>query len=799
MNRSQILKMLFSQGKWHELIGLPPFAMFNSLKAKLKNYKIYGNSVQNGTPTNTTPVDIDNVGDKIILPNGYKKLDYIQGTGTQYINTGTTSKYSNRFVVDAKIDELNRYNQLIGNYSSVYGNPCYCIYIGSSNKYSYYWGKTYGLSDITADTSRHLYYIDKNVYRLDGNNIILTDGSERTGTNTNYLFWAGTSGRVFIGKIYSAQIYEDDTLVRNFVPCKNASNVVGMYDTVTKTFYVNSGTGDFIAGNEITDYYKIPVTTHSRNMINYKYATTQTINDVTFTNNGDGTFTVNGTASASAQFYLVRSRIGNTIPVIAGHKYLFKGSPVGASSSSYRMSGAITGTASTQYPTDNSGVGSVTTISQGNNTVTTLYIYVPSGTVCNNLVFKPEFIDLTELYGAGNEPSASEYNDSFEAYKSKDTIISLEEPLRGLYRLPIEYQELDYIQSTGEQYINTGIIPNDYSGNWSFEFDFQLLELPSANAYACGTGSSAGRSGNFQIASSGRLTCYIGTSSAVAIASVPAATAELTSRNTYKCILQNNDDSEVQKNETRVGYTGNTSTTTSSRAFYLFSMTETATLKMKVYSFKARDNNNNLVRNMIPCYRKSDKRAGLYDIINNNFYSYTGTTDFIKGNNANTYVDYIDYASQKIYRNVTKLVLTGNEEDWATLGSGTSRMFRLKISDNQIVPLSVDTLQLCNYAECKTVIIEGTEVGASVYFSGSLKKTYFRIRLEDTSISLNTFKATLQEYYTNGKPFTIIYPAYTTTEENTELIQLDTLKPTTIIDVNTEIPSTNVYIKYKGK
>ena len=40
-------------------------------------------------------------------------------------------------------------------------------------------------------------------------------------------------------------------VIRKFVPCKNASGEVGLYDTVEGQFYANAGTGTFTAGPEI--------------------------------------------------------------------------------------------------------------------------------------------------------------------------------------------------------------------------------------------------------------------------------------------------------------------------------------------------------------------------------------------------------------------------------------------------------------------------------------------------------------------------------------------------------------------
>jgi len=41
--------------------------------------------------------------------------------------------------------------------------------------------------------------------------------------------------------------------------------------------------------------------------------------------------------------------------------------------------------------------------------------------------------------------------------------------------------------------------------------------------------------------------------------------------------------------------------------------------------------NGTLVRNMIPCYRRSDLKPGMYDTVNNVFYTNSGSGEFILG------------------------------------------------------------------------------------------------------------------------------------------------------------------------
>ncbi len=51
----------------------------------------------------------------------------------------------------------------------------------------------------------------------------------------------------------------------------------------------------------------------------------------------------------------------------------------------------------------------------------------------------------------------------------------------------------------------------------------------------------------------------------------------------------------------------------------------------KIYYFKWLDSNNELVQDLVPCYRKSDNEIGMYDLVSNTFYINAGTGTFIKG------------------------------------------------------------------------------------------------------------------------------------------------------------------------
>ena len=61
----------------------------------------------------------------------------------------------------------------------------------------------------------------------------------------------GGALRSVSGKIYACLIYDNDTLIRDYAPCTNASGTVGLYDMANGVFYTNAGTGVFTAGAEV--------------------------------------------------------------------------------------------------------------------------------------------------------------------------------------------------------------------------------------------------------------------------------------------------------------------------------------------------------------------------------------------------------------------------------------------------------------------------------------------------------------------------------------------------------------------
>lgn len=121
-----------------------------------------------------------------------------------------------------------------------------------------------------------------------------------------------------------------------------------------------------------------------------KYNPSQTINGVTFTNNGDGTITVNGTATSRALYGMYASRYFPS--TLIGHKCLIKSNVPSLDSN------IMTIHSSRLEVSDAKPIGELVETSN-------IYISVFQGYTVNNIIFKPQLFDLTEMYGAGNEPT----------------------------------------------------------------------------------------------------------------------------------------------------------------------------------------------------------------------------------------------------------------------------------------------------------------------------------------------------------------------------------------------------------
>lgn len=207
--------------------------------------------------------------DYVGLPDGYTELEYIESTGTQYINTGIILKQN--YIVDLKanISDANSNIWLFGSDNN--NTRRFGIQADTDN------GSLEGHAIFCADSWTDGKSINTNQllnirYSLESTQKFLIDdvlyGSKSNtvfdATLPLYLFADNRNGSAISlakMKCYRFTVsLSGSTAINDFIPAKrNSDSTIGIYDLVNDVFYTNAGTGTFTAGTEIPQYIETTI------------------------------------------------------------------------------------------------------------------------------------------------------------------------------------------------------------------------------------------------------------------------------------------------------------------------------------------------------------------------------------------------------------------------------------------------------------------------------------------------------------------------------------------------------------
>ena len=206
-------------------------------------------------------------GDDIILPTiptkygytfqgwaRYIPLEYIESTGTQWIDTGIIVNHS----TEAEIEFADKKDS----------NPLFLVSTGSwysknfgiiINDYIRFYMNCDGLTtyarvsgvSISGNIKLLLTGIFLNDKRLSLSMGSIPSSSAFTTTYSIPIFLMNDNGapRYFSAyKLKYFKLWQDDTLVRDMIPVLDYNGIPCMYDKISQQFFYNQGTGNFIAG-----------------------------------------------------------------------------------------------------------------------------------------------------------------------------------------------------------------------------------------------------------------------------------------------------------------------------------------------------------------------------------------------------------------------------------------------------------------------------------------------------------------------------------------------------------------------
>ena len=296
-------------------------------------------------------------------------------------------------------------------------------------------------------------------------------------------------------------------------------------------------------------------------------------------------------------------------------------------------------------------------------------------------------------------------------------------------KFPDEYQQVEYIGATGNQYIDTGVKTS------------QNLEIIcSFSTTTVGTTFFGGRTS--YVANSltfgffGYKSSFVGFGGAT---TEYQTTINLIDGNIHTVDLSNSlyqiDGSDQTIN--------NRNTLSLYNNIYLGTWNnngeaDTRMFKGNIYAFKIYDNSTGtMVRNLIPCYRKSDNVIGLYDMVSNTFFTNAGTGEFSKG--ANVQNDYTEVGKQQfeygVTQNLTESALTKDGytfAGWNTKPDGTGTDYEDKESVSNLTTEINGTVNLYAQWTANTYTIEYNLNGGT---EGVANPTSYTI--ESETITLN--------------------------------------------------------------
>ena len=195
------------------------------------------------------------------LPSGYKRLEYIQSSRKQkqYINTGFKPNNNTRVVMDAELESGTGNIGLFGARVSANSKNYALAWIGSYFRSDY--NTVYTQTWKVSQTTRRIYDKNKETSTIDGVSQSYINKTFQVPVNL-VLLANNQNGSIkwfASAKLYSCQIYDNGTLIRDYIPCQTTAGEIGLWDDVNSVFYGNAGTGTFTAGPVKVSSLNLPV------------------------------------------------------------------------------------------------------------------------------------------------------------------------------------------------------------------------------------------------------------------------------------------------------------------------------------------------------------------------------------------------------------------------------------------------------------------------------------------------------------------------------------------------------------
>ena len=221
------------------------------------------------------------------VPEGYTQLEYIESSKTQYIDTGFKPNQNTK--AEIKYQTPDTKSHCIAGCDTAWKSKGFSFYPSDAEFGNASQGSgLHRTGQITIDI------LDKGVLYRDGTRRWAST-SQTFSCDWNFYIFAqnrnGTFNEPISEKVYYCKIWDNGTLVRDFIPARrNSDNAIGMYDLANSSFYANAGSDAFAAGAEIPQTVDVFIIDKIKSYGTWNVS------------NGDGTKTANVLINAATEF-----------------------------------------------------------------------------------------------------------------------------------------------------------------------------------------------------------------------------------------------------------------------------------------------------------------------------------------------------------------------------------------------------------------------------------------------------------------------------------------------------------------
>ena len=578
-----------------------------------------------------------------ILPSDYQKVEYIETSGTQYIDTNYLIVTSSSWEVSFELTNTQNGQGIAGERSGLAKTTSQITVWEGKIAVQHRPGDTLDdIGSIPVDTNKHTISISQGIQRIDGSIISNTSITE-SATETLYIGARSGVTSCASAKYYSFKILENSVMVRNFVPAyRKADNVIGFYETYEGKFYTNAGTGEFAKGNNVfdNDVSKLPSTYQEVEFV--ESDGNQRINSKILLNPTD-------VVDSIGTYYFYEEK---AMAYTGANWYTQVSAPKECPAlQKVELQIHYENNKSTFYA-NGSLYHSVDWNNIGSNVMYGIFALGNSdGQWWSGANPKMKLFDLT-IFKNGQKVGGF-----VPCYRKNDDVIGLYDTVTSQFftnegtgsfekgsdinagtrpsTLPGGYYQLEYIESTGLEYIDTGIIPNQNTG---IEVTFSSSSFDESDLFIFGAGTES-YARSFEVypwsnSSNWSMQYNYGNDYIFASYTEPG-------ENDIVTISQRKTEISCLVNGTSV-YSGThvANNFTCPNSLLLFAITRydaplTSPAHIKMRSCKIYDDTS-LIRDLVPA--SNGASIGLYDKVTAHFFTNDGGGSFIAGpiNNVNS-------------------------------------------------------------------------------------------------------------------------------------------------------------------